>query len=131
MLRPPRLPARLARAAIGLLLLAPTVAPRAQETQTEEMERREKVLATAPANAAKVLFGRQTGAAPMSARSIGGFARGCLAGAAALPVDGETWQVMRLARNRYWGHPKLVAMIERLARQAPQLGWPGLLVGDM
>jgi penicillin-insensitive murein endopeptidase len=49
-----------------------------------------------------------------------------------LPVDGDTWQVMRLSRNRNWGHPQLVAFLERLAARMPQTnGWPGLLIGDM
>ena len=118
-------------ACIAVIFVARAQMALAQETQTEEMERREKVLATAPAGAAKVLFGRQRDAAPMSARSIGGFARGCLAGASALPVDGSNWQVMRLARNRNWGHPELITLLERLAKQGPSIGWSGLLVGDM
>jgi penicillin-insensitive murein endopeptidase len=55
-----------------------------------------------------------------------------LAGARALPVDGETWQVMRLSRNRNWGHPALIAFLERFAKKIPKVnGWPGILVGDM
>lgn len=80
---------------------------------------------------ARYLFGAETAPAPLATRSIGSYARGCLAGAVALPVDGATWQVMRLSRNRNWGHPKLVAYLERLAADAPGLGWNGLLVGDM
>src|SRR4051794_5795662 len=86
----------------------------------------------APITPAKELFGRAREAAPLAARSIGSYAKGCVAGAMALPIDGETWQVMRLSRNRNWGHPKLVAFLERLARRVPQInGWPGLLVGDI
>ncbi|WP_342360060.1 penicillin-insensitive murein endopeptidase [Terrarubrum flagellatum] len=106
-------------------------AVRAQETQTEEMERRAKIIATAPPNAAKVLFGKQQTAAPMSARSIGSFARGCMAGAQALPIDGDTWQVMRLSRNRNWAQPEMVDLLERLSKQGRSVGWNGLLVGDM
>jgi len=81
---------------------------------------------------AKELFGRITSAAPMVARSIGFYSRGCLAGATALPVDGPTWQVMRLSRNRNWGHPDLIALLERLSAKAPQVAnWPGILVGDL
>ena len=58
---------------------------------------------------AKELFGRATSGAPLSARAIGSYAKGCVAGATALPVDGDTWQVMRLSRNRNWGHPRLIA----------------------
>ena len=62
---------------------------------------------------------------------IGGYAKGCLAGAVALPTDGPGWQAMRLSRNRTWGHPNLIAFVERLARAAQTDGWPGLLVGDL
>ena len=67
---------------------------------------------------AKELFGAAKSPAPMEARAIGFYAKGCLAGAAALPTDGEAWQAMRLSRNRNWGHPKLVALVEKLAREA-------------
>src|SRR5690606_19921162 len=69
--------------------------------------------------------------APMEPRPIGSYARGCLAGGVALPTDGENWQVMRLSRNRNWGHPVLVDYLQRLAAAAPRAGWPGLLVGDL
>jgi penicillin-insensitive murein endopeptidase len=39
---------------------------------------------------------------------------------------------MRLSRNRNWGHPALIAFLERFAKKVPSVnGWPGLLVGDM
>ncbi len=85
-----------------------------------------------PATPAKQLFGRVNQPADMAARSIGFYSRGCLAGAKALPVDGETWQVMRVSRDRFWGHPNLVKFLEHLSSHAPQeAGWPGILVGDM
>jgi penicillin-insensitive murein endopeptidase len=85
-----------------------------------------------PKNPAKELFGRKPVPANMQARSIGFYTRGCLAGGVALPINGKTWQVMRLSRNRNWGHPELVAFMERLAEKVPKVSnWPGLLVGDM
>jgi penicillin-insensitive murein DD-endopeptidase len=84
-----------------------------------------------PHTPAKQLFGRKRTPVPMAARSIGFYARGCLAGGVALPINGKTWQVMRLSRNRNWGHPNLLAFLERLAARAPRVGWHGLLVGDM
>src|SRR5437660_1364872 len=84
-----------------------------------------------PGTPAKELFGRKAAPAPMEARTIGFYSKGCLAGAKALPINGKTWQVMRLSRNRNWGHPNLVQFLERLANQAPKTGWRGLLVGDM
>src|SRR5262245_38675284 len=81
---------------------------------------------------AKELFGAAKTPAPLAARSIGFYAKGCLAGAAALPVDGPAWQAMRLSRNRNWGHPDLIALLEKFAVDAKQHdGWPGLLVGDI
>jgi penicillin-insensitive murein endopeptidase len=39
---------------------------------------------------------------------------------------------MRVSRNRMWGHPRLIAFLERLSKQLPTInGWPGLLVGDI
>ncbi len=81
---------------------------------------------------ARMLFAAAPGPAPLAARSIGGYAKGCLAGGISLPINGPDWQVMRLSRNRNWGNPRLVDFLERLASDARALdGWPGLLVGDM
>ena len=85
-----------------------------------------------PSTPAKELFGRKLEPAKMPARVLGFYAHGCLAGAVPLPVNGPSWQVMRLSRHRNWGHPELVNFVERLADQARKVaGWPGLLVGDM
>ena len=68
----------------------------------------------------------------MATRAIGFYSRGCLAGAKMLPVDGPTWQAMRLSRNRNWGHPDLIRTVEKLSSDArAHVGWPGLLVGDL
>jgi penicillin-insensitive murein DD-endopeptidase len=88
--------------------------------------------AEAPSPPARDYFGKQAAAAPISARSIGSYVRGCLAGGKMLPVNGPAWQAMRLSRNRNWGHPRLVAYVETLAGDAQAKdNWPGLLVGDM
>jgi penicillin-insensitive murein endopeptidase len=85
-----------------------------------------------PTTPAKELFGREPSPAKMQPRAIGFYAHGCLAGAMALPLNGDSWQVMRLSRNRNWGHPDLVKLVERLADKSRKVaGWPGLLVGDM
>jgi penicillin-insensitive murein endopeptidase len=84
-----------------------------------------------PKTPAKELFGRKAAPVPIAARAIGFYTKGCLAGAVALPINGKTWQVMRLSRNRNWGHPNLVAFLERFAGDAAKVGWNGLLVGDM
>ena len=85
-----------------------------------------------PKIAAKELFGRKVLPAAMPTRVHGFYAHGCISGAEGLPINGDNWQVMRLSRNRYWGHPDLVALVKRLAAKARKdAGWPGILVGDM
>ena len=86
----------------------------------------------APDLAAKELFGRIERPAGVHPHAIGFYAHGCLEGAKPLPVMGEYWQVMRLSRNRNWGHPALIAFLEKFAAEVPKVShWPGILVGDM
>ena len=91
---------------------APTTTAAAKKAARQEETRQAR--GAAPA---KELFGAAKTPAPLAARSIGFYAKGCLAGAAALPIDGPAWQAMRLSRNRNWGHPKLIALVEKLARR--------------
>ena len=104
---------------------------RAQDFAAKEAAKRAELFAALPANAAKRVFGLLGVASAGPPRAIGGYAKGCIAGAVPLPADGPAWEVMRPARNRAWGHPVLIATIERLAASLPALGWPGLLVGDI
>jgi len=80
---------------------------------------------------ARQVFGAQVTPSTGPAAPHGSYARGCLAGAVALPETGPGWQAMRLGRNRNWGHPALIRFIERLSRQAAEVGWPRLYVGDI
>lgn len=81
---------------------------------------------------AKKWFGKASAPAAMAPEPIGYYSKGCLAGAQALPADGPQWQVMRPSRKRNWGHPALIAFLERFAPAAAQdSGWPGILIGDM
>src|ERR1700678_1276733 len=85
-----------------------------------------------PKLGAKELFARKLLPAAMPTRVIGFYSKGCIAGAVQMPVNGETWQVMRLSRNRNWGHPDLIALLKRLSVKAHKdAGWPGILVGDI
>ena len=85
-----------------------------------------------PPTPAKVLFGATKTPTPLAARAIGFYAKGCLAGGKAIAIDGPAWQVMRLSRNRNWGHPRLISLVERLAVDVKAHdGWNGLLVGDI
>jgi len=85
-----------------------------------------------PKLGAKELFARKVLPSTGPPRVIGFYAKGCIAGARALPINGDTWQVMRLSRNRNWGHPDLIALLKRLSAKAHRdAGWPGILIGDM
>jgi penicillin-insensitive murein endopeptidase len=65
------------------------------------------------------------------AMAIGGHARGCLAGAEPLPLDGIGYQVMRPSRNRFYGHPVAIDFVREFAAAMRAKGWNGLLVGDL
>lgn len=118
----------IAAAALAAVFAAPAAAQSSGEETAQEIRAAKAAL---PSDAAKALFGSTRDPAPLAARSIGSYSRGCLAGAQLLPVNGPAWQVMRLSRNRNWGHPALIAYLERFALAARRDGWPGLLVGDL
>ncbi len=80
---------------------------------------------------AKQLFAAVALPADLKTQSVGFYSKGCIAGAMAIPVDGPDWQVMRLSRNRRWGHPDLIGVIEELSQKAAHDGWNGLMIGDM
>src|SRR5438128_8940132 len=103
----------------------------AQDTAAQEAARRAMVLAQSPPDAAKVLFGREVAPTAGPAQAIGAYERGCLSGAVPLPVDGPNWQVMRPSRNRAWGHPVLIQLIESLAVKLLAAGLPGLIGGEI
>lgn len=80
---------------------------------------------------AKTLFGGQKLPAATAARSYGFYSKGCFSGGVAIATDGPTWQAMRLSRNRRWGHPTMIKLVEKLSYDASADGWPGLLLGDI
>jgi penicillin-insensitive murein endopeptidase len=85
-----------------------------------------------PKLAAKQLFGRKPTPYKAPTEVLGYYSKGCIAGAQELPINGPTWQVMRLSRNRNWGHPDLVAFLKRFSGKVPDVSeWKGVLVGDM
>jgi penicillin-insensitive murein DD-endopeptidase len=63
--------------------------------------------------------------------SIGGYTNGCFSGGKALPAEGRGYQVVRLSRKRYYGHPELIRFIQDLGNKVAdeQLGL--MLVADM
>ncbi|WP_279022624.1 penicillin-insensitive murein endopeptidase [Gibbsiella quercinecans] len=64
-------------------------------------------------------------------QAIGGFSNGCLIGAQPLPLEAADYQVMRTDQRRYFGHPDLLAFIQRLGREARQNALGTVLIGDM
>lgn len=81
---------------------------------------------------ARSLFGAKKAGSRHQAAALGGYSKGCLAGGVQLPDTGQTWQAMRLSRNRNWAHPETVDFVMDLSKKAAkQDGWNGLYVGDM
>src|SRR6516225_9368828 len=100
--------------------------PRSNPLKNAEQEKQQN---SPPASA---LFSEKKLPSPGRAMAIGYYPSGCLQGGVELPVTGPTWQVMRVSRNRNWGHPELVNFLERFAPIAAKAtGWRGILVGDM
>lgn len=64
-------------------------------------------------------------------QAVGGFANGCIIGAQPLPLNSPNYQVMRTDQRRYFGHPDLLAFIQRLSSQANQKALGTVLIGDM
>lgn len=81
--------------------------------------------------AAAARWAAVAGRAPGPPRVIGSPALGCVAGAEALPPEGPGWQAVRRSRNRYWGHPALLAFVRHLADAARAHGLPTLWIGDL
>ncbi|BAT61684.1 penicillin-insensitive murein endopeptidase precursor [Variibacter gotjawalensis] len=119
------------RSALWLILGLQAFGATTAQAQTT-FEKLKNLVAPKTDMVAKEAFGAAKQPANLQARVIGFYARGCLAGAQALPVSGETWQVMRLSRNRNWGHPNLIEFLERFAKQVPKVSnWNGIMVGDL
>ena len=81
---------------------------------------------------AKQLFGKMTLPSKQRTAPLGFYAKGCLAGGVAISADGPAWQVIHPSRNRRWGTPDMIALVQRLAREAKaEDGWNGLMIGDI
>lgn len=66
-----------------------------------------------------------------TARAIGGYANGCLAGGVEVAPEGEGFQLIRLFRRRNFAHPTLADYLDRLGRKIRDAGLPDVLVGDL
>lgn len=65
------------------------------------------------------------------ARAIGFYANGCIQGAVSLPLEGPGWRVIRPHRNRFWGHPDLVATVKEIAGRIRAATGMVILVADL
>lgn len=68
---------------------------------------------------------------PAQPEVLGGYNAGCIRGAVDLPRVGRGYQVMRVSRHRYFGHPRLVDFVERFGRAVERQGLDPVLVGDL
>ncbi len=113
---------------VTLLFVLATLAACKGETTTSSVSSQN----SGDTRVAKALFGAAQVPSALPSQALGGYARGCQAGAVQLAETGPTWQAMRLSRNRNWAQPSTVAFIQDLSRfAATQSGWEGLYVGDM
>lgn len=76
-------------------------------------------------------WSRQTRPASGTPAAIGGYNNGCLQGAEPLPLSGPGYEVLRPARHRTYGHPALIAFLQRLAAGVRAAHLPALAIGDL
>jgi len=62
---------------------------------------------------------------------IGGTSNGCVGGAEALPETGTGYVSVRRYRNRFYGHPDLIRLIQDIGRTAEAEGLGLVMVGDL
>ncbi|MBC7692602.1 MAG: penicillin-insensitive murein endopeptidase [Methylotenera sp.] len=65
------------------------------------------------------------------ANSIGSPSAGCLAGGVTLPPDGPGFEMMRLTRRRFYGHPSLISFLQNYGSKLKKQQLGPVLVGDL
>lgn len=63
--------------------------------------------------------------------SVGYYSLGCLEGGKSLPPSGPGFQVMRLSRGRFWGHPRLINFLKKTSKEILKKTNQKILVGDL
>lgn len=84
-----------------------------------------------PAAADDAAWGQVRTPTPAPAQSIGPINAGCIAGASTLPLDGPGYEVVRVSRNRYYGHPRLTQFVRELGQATQTAGFADLYIGDL
>ncbi|QQS12748.1 MAG: penicillin-insensitive murein endopeptidase [Rhodospirillales bacterium] len=64
-------------------------------------------------------------------RIHGIYMNGCIAGAQPLPLEGPGYEVIRVSRNRYWGHARAVEFVREFGRAIDRLGLSHVYIGDI
>jgi penicillin-insensitive murein endopeptidase len=80
---------------------------------------------------AQDVWGGFTTPSPGAPAPVGTYSNGCLLGGEALAPEGEGFQVVRLSRHRYYGHPTLIEFLTDLGRRVAQAGLGRMLVADL
>jgi penicillin-insensitive murein endopeptidase len=62
---------------------------------------------------------------------IGFYTAGCIENSVELPSEGTGYQVIRLSRKRYYGHPDLIQYLQSLAEDIASRLKGALLIGDL
>ncbi len=65
------------------------------------------------------------------AQSIGGYSRGCVAGAKALPTKLKGLVIAKPDKGRHFGHPALIDFITSLAQNLSKRALGGVVTGDL
>ena len=89
------------------------------------------LLAPSQSASAQDVWGGFTSPSPESPAPIGSYSNGCLLGGEALAPDGEGFQVIRLSRHRFYGHPTLIGYLTDLGRRVAAAGLGRMLVADI
>jgi len=76
-------------------------------------------------------WGKATAPAPGPVHILGSYTNGCIAGARSLPPEGPGHQVVRMSRNRYFGHPETIDYLLNFGRRVAGANLGIALIGDM
>lgn len=117
------------RLAVGVL--ACVVAMAALAGDADAKSRKKPVRKAVPVYATSVAWAAVSGPSLGAPQSIGGYAAGCIAGARPLAGEGTGYQVIRLSRQRNFGHPMLVETLRDFGRKVAAAGLGTALIGDM
>ncbi len=114
------------RLMVGMLVAGAVVAGLAGDADAQPQKKK-----PAPPAPNSIPWSLVSGPSIGPAQSIGGYAAGCVTGAQPLAGEGVGYQVIRMSRQRYYGHPELVAYLKDFGRKVAAAGLGTALIGDM